>query len=401
MKQILIGKAVNYAASKTSATAESATNPDLLAEGAIGIYGIDNTAGNDNAGKLVLITLATNAAGKVADSDYKGDMIYLAQGTREGSFLSNGIQVGGIKSIVGKVYAAAVLQVSYVGFNGTSGSLNLDQFLDRDEGTIGITSTTLDSQQFPKDNYSTNRIYANSDVYDVLVSVLAKNRADQQRIVSVGLVSNGTATNFTAVAGVVNDSPIVTSATHGRAVGDLVKLDGEVYKVVAVPSAGVFEIDRPFHGATASLAVTAAQSLADVTEYGFKITALEAGEYFEPSADGIFQRANLSTPVPAQPGTGAGPQVVALEKNRQAYAGFHDKIDARVKSPYTFADPTLNYNLYNIVASNGVKNRAMMGYMNAVDLNVMAAFVNGGAGTNQSSTAAILTQLFPAMVNIA
>lgn len=401
MKQLLVAKDVNYAASKTSATTETATNPDLLADGAIGIYGIDDTAGNSNANKLVLITVNTNAAGKVADSDYKGSHIVIAVGTPTGAIVSNAIQKASIESIVGKVYAAAVRQVSHVGFNGTSGSLNLSAFLNGDEGTIGVTSVTLTTQQFPKQNYTTGRIYSNSSVIDVLTSVIVKNQNDDLRIMDLDLLSNGTAANLTNTASVINGSKAVASTAHGLAENDLVRINGNLYKVASVTDANNFVLNRAYQGATnAALANTLISKMTVVTEYGFSLTSTKDGEYFEVSASGIFTQANISYTTPASPGTGAGKQVVALEKNRQAYAGYHDKIDARVKTPPVYALESVNYNLYFVKATNKVANRAEMGVVNAVPLEVGIAFVTGGSNSNQSSFQTIATVLYPATVGI-
>lgn len=403
MKQLLVGKDLNYGSSKASATKNTATNPDFLANGAIGIYGIASNAANDNSGKLALISDAA-AAGVILDEAYSGPSIWIAQGTPTGAIVSNKINVADIRGIVGKPYSAPVLQVSYVGFNPVTntGSLNLLPFLDRAEGILGVTDVTLNSQQFPKENFSTSRIFADSNVFDVLASVLQKNRErNPASRVIVGLVSNGTPTNFANTASVVNGSRAVTSTAHGRSVGDLIRVSGEVYKVAEVVDANTFILDRPYHGETnPALAVTAIQSLASVTEYGFKLTATRPGQYFETSADGIFDRATQSPGVGASTGSGSGPQVVALEKNRQAYAGNHDKIDARMKQPPVYADETLNYTLHFINAVNKEKNRAEMGILNAVDIEVAIAFPETMANSGRTIFEQVLVELFPQAVTL-
>lgn len=60
MRQIFLFKDVNYGSSKTSATLNTATTPSDLADGAIGIYGIDPIL---NAGNLSLITDAASSGG--------------------------------------------------------------------------------------------------------------------------------------------------------------------------------------------------------------------------------------------------------------------------------------------------------------------------------------------------
>lgn len=396
MKHLLVAKDVNYAASKTSATTETALSPETLANGAIGIYGIDDTAANDNAGRLTLITVNTTAAGKIADSAYKGKSLYLAVGTADGCFISNPVQVDNISSVRGKAYVAPVKQVSYIGYDSTtsSGSLSLDQFLDKDEGSIGIVVTNLTTQQFPNQTFSTGRIYANSTPIEILNGVAARAKANQNSVITVGIVSNGAQTDLDNTASVTNDSVVVNSTAHGLSVGDIINVSGETYSVALVPTVNQFHLDRPYHGATdAALAVTEIGELADVTEYGFKLTAKNIGDYFETSANGIFERATHSTPTPTQLGSGSGPQIVAMEKNRSAYLGYHDRLDTRVKAPVIQTDVSLNYDLYFIVANNEVKNRAMMGYKNNVELNIALAFPTGGSNSNQSSFEGIIPVL--------
>jgi hypothetical protein len=400
MKQLLIGKDVNYGASKSVATAQAATSPELLADGAIGIFGIDDTAANGNDGKLALITLATDNAGRIGVANFKGKQIVIAQGTSDGVFLSNYINIEDIDYARGREYAAPVMQVSYIGFDGTSGSLTLDSFLDRDEGSIGVTVTTLSTQQFPKQNWSTGRIYANSSVYDVVGSVAQKAYNDQNAVVTVGVVSNGTRTALPAAATGTQGSQEVTSTGHGLVVGDLVRLDGETYKVIQVNGANAFVVDRGYHGASGTIPAGTSGKLANAEEFGFKLTAKEVGTYFETGVQGIFERANQTTPVGADLGSGSGPQVVALEKNRLAYAGWHDRLDTRVKFPVLHANAGTNYDLFFIQAFNSVENRAEMGQFNAVKLNVGVALPNDMAGSNKSSFQTILTGLYPATVGI-
>ena len=54
MKRILVFDDVNYAASKTSATQETAASPEQLAAGAVGVYFEDPS----NEGEMVLVTAA-------------------------------------------------------------------------------------------------------------------------------------------------------------------------------------------------------------------------------------------------------------------------------------------------------------------------------------------------------
>ena len=81
MNKILVFKDVNYGASKTSATKNTALTPDQLADGALGIYGIDPTL---SAGQLSLIVDGSTVANNIAVASYKGGKLYFYQGTSTG-----------------------------------------------------------------------------------------------------------------------------------------------------------------------------------------------------------------------------------------------------------------------------------------------------------------------------
>lgn len=75
MKQIFIGAAVNYAASKLSATVNTALTPDTLAVGAMGVYGIKPD------GYTYLITSTASGTGLVTAASFTGGGLTFTNGT--------------------------------------------------------------------------------------------------------------------------------------------------------------------------------------------------------------------------------------------------------------------------------------------------------------------------------
>lgn len=143
-KSISIKFDVNYAASKSSATQNTALNPADLAAGAIGVYGI-HTAGSTNLNKLVLITDGgSEVAGAVPAASFVGSEVYIAIGKASGpSEVSQPIGVGlgvagGLRTARGAKYVAPVRGEIRIGFNGTSGSLNLPTVVRGQDFTVNV-----------------------------------------------------------------------------------------------------------------------------------------------------------------------------------------------------------------------------------------------------------------------
>lgn len=360
MKQILILKDVKYGASKTSATQETALNPADLAVGALGIYGIDPTDAT-NGIKPSLITAATDAAGKRALGSFAGKEIILAQGGPQGSITTFPVQLTGIEYIKGVAYSAPVRGVSYVGWNGTAGSLNLPgSILQRDDATIGILDVTLGTEPTPKNRVSAPAIQAGESAYSILRQIVnaGNKRADVK--VEFDVVSNGTETaiahsggtlNLTVVKGSATATFSQTSGITGIANGDNIRIAGSTY-VVSNLTGGTLTLDRPYAGASATLVVDHASNpevvkkLASITEWGVKLTDTEDFIIQKYYASGVLENATITQVTPSQKGSGAYEQVKALEKNRNAYAGYHDQLDTRVRIPELRVELNTNYALY-------------------------------------------------------
>ena len=96
MRKVIVFKDLAYAASKASATKNTAKLAIDLAIGAVGIYGIPNTSAN-NKEKMTLVTNGgADAAGLIPDADFDGIGVHVAIGTALGTFTSGEIDIEGV-----------------------------------------------------------------------------------------------------------------------------------------------------------------------------------------------------------------------------------------------------------------------------------------------------------------
>ena len=210
MRKILIlTGSQNYGASTSSATAYTAVTPDILNAGALGIYGLAgtdaDTVGNNNKSVLLGDSSATGAAGLTKASVFVtggGDLIRFVQGAANYPVWIAGIQRRGVTSITKQAFSAPIKQVSFIGYNGTTGSMNLPTVAQNDEGILlalmqeASTSDHIREQE----NYSTGRLNALADTYTVC-AVLANNiNVSPYSTITAQVTSDGTQAAFTGTA---------------------------------------------------------------------------------------------------------------------------------------------------------------------------------------------------------
>lgn len=141
MRQTFIFKDLNYAASKSSAAADSAATPDVLAEGAVGIYKFAS-----NKMELVEAT-----GGTVADTDE----IVIAVGKATGAYVSPLFKAGDATRIK-DAYAAGTAKVI------TLGSLAIPSTTTKgDEYSIRIIDTDRPDNYNQKYRFSATGVFAN------------------------------------------------------------------------------------------------------------------------------------------------------------------------------------------------------------------------------------------------
>lgn len=373
MKAILIGKNVNYAASKASTTADTATSPELLKDGAIGFY--------TETGTLI------PAAGTGMSTATK---FYVAQGTATGCIISPTLDKRStIKRKQNKDYTAPVHQVSYVGFNGSSGDLQTPASIaTNDEASVKIIETTFGRQTFPKQTYSTilNASASDYDVasglaYEINNTVFSGGLTE---IVTADVMTASTLTNIalgastTVVA--VNGSRVLTitagTPTHTVVAGDYLKfhpsaqvtdINGAAYKVTAI-TATTITLDRAYEGASQTFTEAEGEGTRikianSPTAAGLRLTANADGKHFRLAVSGVIEDADLTYTTPFNPGSGTPVQVLQTEKDFQGFTkGSWNKVGpyAAFGAPTLYTDSTATYDLYNITTTNAYPDKTGM-----------------------------------------
>lgn len=213
MKRVLIGGGLatqEYAAVTGALTvADAATNAGLLAAGAVGIYGyVQNGGGSINAANVnveALITQSTNGVGTVADSDFTAqgnELVTIAQGGAAIPTLVQGIQRRGVTRVTKQVYVAPVREVSFLGFNGSTGSLNLPTITQNSEAyllAVPKEQSTPDKIREQED-YTSGPLAASEGAYSILRKVANAINTQPVPTHKAEIVTNGTMADFTGTA---------------------------------------------------------------------------------------------------------------------------------------------------------------------------------------------------------
>ncbi len=306
-KSVFVAKDLNYAASKTSTTVNTATSPDLLRDGAIGIYGLNSSY------LPVLITDGASGTDLLAAASTIKEF-FIAVGTATGCKTTGTIKVSGV-TCKSSAYVAGTKQVFSVGYNKStsSGALSIPTIAKGNEILFKvIDSTNPDSLGRTGDTYSGYATSNASTVYDMLLSLMTNLELDTNRKVDMDIVANGTSTAASAATSGTNKSVLVvasgTPAVTGSianesktltltlasstvssvnfAAGDKINIAGYIYEIVTVGATGaitlVLTLDRAYKGTTLSAAAASNFKFfntADPTEYGFELTDV-AVDYF-------------------------------------------------------------------------------------------------------------------------
>jgi len=408
MRRILIAKDVNYGASVAAAAVNTAITPDLLREGAIGIYGIDRLSAN-NANTLALIKDGgSDAVGTIPAASYAGSQLMMYVGTPTGPVRVLPMQKGNL-SITSAKYQAPIKGVTFVGWNGTEGTLNLGTVLERDEAEI-VSIEDLDQNRTKNKVSFSSALKANNDAFTVLRKIMTaydKVAAidSYKDIHLLEVVSNGTFTALTQNVNVVNGSPAITFAANVTvATGANLRIGGINYKVITGVTAGTaVTLDSPYTGVTATVVAANVGTLASITEYGLKITNKENYKVFDFSVRGVLEDATITYAVVVEQGTGSSEQVLAIEKDARALRGVFDQIISYMPMMKLTTDSSVNYDIYNIVASNSLELKDQTDETFVSKVEVAVVFPTGIAdtgGKNQSDFEDIMAVFYPSLVSL-
>lgn len=409
MKQVFIGKAIKYAASKTSATFETATTPDLLADGAIGVYGLCND------GKTRLISNVTASSSTIAllanftanGATYGGSKVMVCRGVAVPSVQQAGQFYQGfvVTSTFNYRTATATTKTKeneqplknmwFVGYDPISatGLLNLPTAVQNDTLQLGIKTRTVFSPEENVYSYDVALDTAQS-AYDSIKELVDNINADTKGIVVADIVgalgtevtpvqatgsyiftkgstsiTNASATATTVIAGdylrIMNKQPVPpTDAVIGTSVGTntitapMTAANSTIYKVTAVGTNGVsITLDRAYTGETQTITVAnfnlwVKRITALTTSLGIRLISGFVNTRIYPYVGQLNNLSSASVKEERGPSTGSGTydMTVALEKLASPYSGQLNKMDgalAYTKPFPIYADTAVdNYDFY-------------------------------------------------------
>tara|TARA_R110000868_G_scaffold92281_4_gene255989 strand:- start:868 stop:2577 length:1710 start_codon:yes stop_codon:yes gene_type:complete len=212
MRKLGIGYYLNSAAtdmaygSSDGSTASNATTPDLLVEGSIGMYGVLKTGVSTD-----LIT------GSSTLSLYSSFMIY--QGGKGETILLSQFLGSELQTIDSAAYLCPTKQVSFVGYNGTSGSLNMGTTVAGDSGQIQLNQRSITNN--PISSYfligDTGKLAAAATGYAALAPTLAQlnsTRGSNAPLKGTWQITSD-ATTLTAPTGVTTSAAQAVLLTKG------------------------------------------------------------------------------------------------------------------------------------------------------------------------------------------
>jgi hypothetical protein len=394
MKKILIFTGnQTYAPSKTSSTTLTGTNTENLASGAVGIYGLveidATTAANNN--RFTLLTNGTSSAGLCHVDDFitgGGSLFRIVQGYTETPVQTGDIQCKGITRIIKQAYTAPVQGVAVIGYNGTSGSLNLPTIVQNDSATLLAVQQEVSTNDQIREQlqFNTATLAPSTAAYDILVQLanainsvaniggvrthIAEILANGARTtIAIGGSITGSGTAAVQLGTATNGSKTVT-ITSGTltattiAAGSLITIGGVTYKVVGTPNiaANVMTItlDNPYEGVTTTATrldgnggaspVFATQAAS--TEFGLQLTTINPNSVFNYAKQGVIENATVTYTVNPSQGLGTGAEIVKIEEGLIAYRGQFDTFSKWMKQLPRFANADTNYNIYSILFRN-------------------------------------------------
>lgn len=329
-----------YGSTKTANTANTATNPELLRDGAIGVYGLQGTDVTTaaNSGKWVLITDTATGAGITSKSEFTGKLIKICQGdsSRVSGFiesglidLSSGFSIDAVKS------AAYTKQATWIGYNPSSltGYLNFSS-LPSVGDEIGIKSYRKLEGAYDQEVHEwSTTLNEDESIFDCLSklvklfndSTYGGTKFTASVVCNAADGANATQT-ITIVTGSVTGTLALADAAY--AIGAYIRFGTSIYKIIAKPTTTTVTFDRPVEEAGATVAA-ASVDFPTVTEFptsgysqfGIKIANNLDLESYQFSLLGVLENATIEYYTPTQRGSGLGSEILKIEKQGLPYRG--------------------------------------------------------------------------------
>lgn len=292
MEHLLVGKAVNYGASKSNATARTTLTAADLADGSVGIFGLCV----DGRTRLIVTASGTNTATTTTiasftantDPVYAGKKFYWAVGTSNGCLTTNPVEykVNGYDVATrGKENELPLRQLSYVGYDpvdsigtlnlltpgiGDSISLNVNySFIKESNRNIknydaGLLTTDAVYDQISKLSIAINKdIIVVADIVGAIGVEVAPVQVGGSYIFTKGsnIINNASASASTVVVGdflrIQNLQPLLGASTGINTItAATTAANSIIYKVIAVGITGQsITLDRAYTGETQTVSV--------------------------------------------------------------------------------------------------------------------------------------------------
>jgi hypothetical protein len=377
MTELFIAKAVKYAASKTSATTETATSPEMLADGAIGIYYFV-----PSTGKLALITAANTLSDITTATGQTSDKVkyFICMGSTTSSYSTVALQASFLDYFFGQEFTLPTKAQAYVGYDGvdTSKTFNLPTIAQYDYAAVQVI--TRRNQNNIEDDYTQYNATLNaSDSAFTVASKMCQaanfptpSGVVQRAVFEVVTNSFTAATVYagTSLTFVKGSNVITTAGTSTIAAGDYLRITmnpltntivtgtaptpatAAVYYVSAVNGASV-TLDRAWSGE--SQVITAytgfVRGTTAPTSFGIRVVAANVNQVIDVSFDGVLANATRTNQaVGMATGSGTLAHVTSLEYVAQIEAGAKYTTDKVIPAPASRVNSAATgYDLYFMI----------------------------------------------------
>jgi hypothetical protein len=304
------------------------------------------------------------------------DKMIIAQGVASGKtpVKTHILELDRIKKVVQTNYSAPEKQITYVGYDGSTGDI------DDGAGDYNLKVTDVTNGYQPEPTYNANYFTKEAAISYKIASEIAKVATKNRRFfVQVDVVTALATTqlqdagpaNATAAAVHGSDQVVVSDDASELTAGDYLRIGSAtdtsfpVYMVKSI-SGNVVTLDRPYAGDTASALALGSTSTAPSSSdaAGLKLTgatpapdndegiAIDLDDQVTAFNTGLSEdfgdtpRTSAQTP---KPGTGSYLQIRSTERNTQASEGFFYRMTPfQADKPEFFADSNLNYDVVTI-----------------------------------------------------
>ena len=330
-------------------------------------------------GSIAVFNAETNAVVTAALS--AGTKYFFGQ-IVDGELKKSTVWDAGAVEIQATAFDAPVLQTTAVGWNGTSGDLNIDIVGGLQEFVLRINETTPASQPFPTiegraivRNPNTNDYEVAAAIANDINGVYDYEQNEDEKAIEVYVVSQAASAAFTTAAETSGlqtagkTTVVVDDASDAALPGSLIKFAAAganpsvaTYRVVSVATGGAIEsitLDRPLVDdvptATPVTAVDYDPTDDAKNSVGLIVRALAEDVVFSVGVTEDLAAADVSTLTEWKQGSGAPWQVAAMEKETQVFAGettqniaFREDFGRPNSFVNGMADPTAVTNQYSL-----------------------------------------------------